>query len=162
MSNIIVIGASYSGKTHFIKTILSDFTSNTLFIGDLCRAQGGKLNKQFSPEEIAYLVDETPLQEKETTIVIDNLFKTRDGVRVLDIIKSIDLSPSGAIVYEIIDLRSEVDFLSRGRPDDEFIQMKRQVWERERDGIMEELFNRRYTVRRVLNTDQGWLIEGCD
>ena len=161
MNIIIVIGASYSGKTHFIKTILSDFTSSVIHIGDLCRAQGADPSKQFSPEEIAHLVDSLPPQEG-ATIVIDNLFKTRDGVRVLDLIKSIDLSPSRAIVYEVVDLRSDVDYLSRGRSDDEFVQMKRQTWEREKDGIREELFQRNYTVRRVLITDQGWLYEGCD
>lgn len=155
MKTIAVIGPSYGGKTEFTKY----FEQNgwkIIHIGDLCREKGKPADYQFGPEELAEIIDENVMPDS-TPYVLDNLFKTVEGIKVVDYVKNINLSKDNMIIYMIIDCRSNVNFKSRGRADDKYVPMKRKIWDENCLGIVNSLEWLGYTVRRVYNTDKGFL-----
>ena len=161
---ILVIGPSYCGKSYFIDTVINQKAwCKVIYVGDLCRAKSKKigraLNHVYEASEIAEIVGAVLENEPNETGVwiIDNLFKTKEGIKAIDLLHLDDV-----IVYLVKDVRTKVDFSSRGREDDQYIQAKREIWASEEAGILEELDRRDLVVRTVLNTDNGFLITGCD
>lgn len=86
------------------------------------------------------------------------MFKTADGVSVIDYIKNLNVSKHNMIIYIIEDCRENVNFKLRGRKDDAYIQQKRKIWEENERDIIANLESRGYTMRVILNTDKGFLI----
>jgi len=152
---VAIIGPSYCGKTEFTK-LFEQTGWNILHLGDLCREKGKPADYQFGPEELAEIIDENVIPDNRP-YVLDNLFKTVEGIKVVDYVKNINLSKDNMIVYLITDCRANVNFDSRGRADDKYIQMKRKIWDENYLGILNELERLDYTVKRVYNTDKGFL-----
>lgn len=155
MKTIAIIGPSYCGKTQFTKYFEQNGW-NILHLGDLCREKGKPADYQFGPEELAEIIDENVIPDNHP-YVLDNLFKTVEGIKVVDYVKNINLSKDNMIIYLIIDCRSNVNFNSRGRADDKYIHMKRKIWDENCLGVLNKLDWLGYTVRRVYNTDKGFL-----
>lgn len=158
MKVVTLIGKSYCGKSEFAK-VLEQQGWNVIHVGDLCRLQGKPLDYQFSPKEIAQVIDGAVIdRDRNSQFVIDNMFKTADGVSVIDYIKNLNVSKHNMIIYIIEDCRENVNFKLRGRKDDAYIQQKRKIWEENERDIIANLESRGYTMRVILNTDKGFLI----
>jgi adenylate kinase family enzyme len=138
-SNILLIGAPYSGKTTFSEYLVNNYNYTHYSIGDYCR------NREQVPTVFSSLIKEAYNTFDFTKkFVIDNAFKNINQLQVLDILKSKNIKYK--IVYFISDIK--FDLTLRKREDDYMLEKKLSDWEKSKDALFTQLkeLNEEYDV----------------
>jgi len=163
--NLVFIGPSYCGKSFLIENAFnyesdedgpSKVHKKIYHVGDLSRAaaarNGEKPKTVLTAKEVGALLpsirpSQTPL------IIIDNLFKTKEGVAVLDELPW--LTPESTLILNVKREMLGVDTAERKREDDvgNSIERKRIIWFEEQSGILGELDERGFRVEDVENPE---------
>jgi adenylate kinase family enzyme len=140
-SNLLLIGAPYSGKTTYSKYLVKNYGYTHYSIGDYCR------NRADTPTVYPSLIKEAyntfDLTKK---FVIDNAFKNEDQLGVLQILKR------KKVQYEIVYFVSDIkyDLTLRKRADDYMLEKKLSDWEKAKDILfkcLDKLGETPHTVR---------------
>jgi adenylate kinase family enzyme len=150
--NIILIGASYSGKTEFSK-ILSEFFGYKKFsLGEYCRQHNYPINTCLDKQQIFDIIE--PILKSNEFIIFDNLFKTSESVSILEKFNIFETS-----IIEIIDKRTNIDYTSRKRIDDMMIKVKQDIWFNNRIDIINKIKQFGYNINIVYSVDNGFKLD---
>ena len=168
MEDIFLVGPSYCGKTEFTKYLekeLGHLGIITVHVGDCIRELCKKKKKETpvtAGTDLFYDVLEAQIiPEVLDAYIIDNAFKNKEQFNHLK--EYWDYIGRDWLVYWVEDKRTNVDFTSRGREDDDMIEKKRHLWELNKSEIWQVLTtNYPNRIRIVENTDNGFIVKKWD
>lgn len=146
---IIVVGGPYSGKSYFIENYMEKPVDyEIIHVGDLVRKKG-IMTASVDYSVILDIFKEMNISDKK--YIIDNPFKTYESM-----IKFFEIYNNQIeMIYFIEDKRTNIDYSTRNRKDDNFIPLKIENWNKNKEKIKHYLL-RLFNCKIVTNTNNGF------
>lgn len=156
MKTILVIGRCYCGKNYFIEKFSKVFDCDVVHVGDIFRKRFTGKNKSATAIELKEVIKEGVKNcDKNKNIIINNAF--RDAASAKEVLKLFDKNEIEIILIE--DKRGSVDYSSRNREDDAFINDKIEYWNNHYEDLINYLKSEDYKIITIYNTDGGFIIK---
>lgn len=159
-SDIFLVGPSYCGKSELCKIIEQFVAANEIHVGDCVRKRyekwGEEVPMKISCDDLVDIIRENIMFGHSN--IIDNAFK--DPCQASKVLEMYDEWKRSFSIIWINDKRTNVDFTSRGRADDDRVIAKRKDWNK----FSKELWTLLSTKYKdfltvVENTNEGFVFK---
>lgn len=159
-SDIFLVGPSYCGKSELCKIIGRFVALNEVHVGDCVRRRYERWNEEvpmkISCDDLADIIRDNIMYGHSN--IIDNAFK--DPCQASKVLEMYEEWKRPFAIIWIDDNRTNIDFTSRGRADDDRIAAKREDWNKFSAELW-ELLSTKYKdfLTVVENTNEGFVFK---